>query len=128
MKNKKFFLFSIFLIFLMLLFVLLPSEEAFAEWYCTSDTSVCESAGVTDQSLCCHNTGGCSSKCGSISWYGWCHKTGCCYNRTPQVRIHMVNGYVQRGPYIVPIVFGVLISSIHIPNVLRLIPALSVSI
>lgn len=52
------------------------SKSVFAGWV-DLPMSACQSNIGLPSNLCCHNTGGCSSKCGTIPWYGWCYASGC---------------------------------------------------
>lgn len=68
--------------------ILIPKAKVYADcgWVTTS-TSECQShLGGSFLDLCCHVQDGCSSACGQIGWYDYCHDTGCkvyiCYDES----------------------------------------------
>jgi hypothetical protein len=85
---RKFLKYFLIPLFIFGLFILIPKSEIYAVtcgWESTS-ASDCESHIGAFPDICCHTVSGCSSACGNINWYDWCHDTGCqvlvCYDET----------------------------------------------
>lgn len=84
-KFLKYFLIPLFILGFL---ILIPKDKVYAKcgWENTSTSDCASNLGGAFPDLCCHTTSGCSSSCGNISWYDWCHDTGCqvfvCYDES----------------------------------------------